>query len=109
MRIIFAHGLAITNCVGDELMSDTEQKNFGQLLAYHTAPTLLGIKCASLVSLPRTEYDVDAQSCYFNRRTAAKGLNSRVLCGCGGRVLLLVYNEAMAKAIAEGGERSCSA
>ncbi|MBP0983304.1 MAG: hypothetical protein J6A19_06220 [Oscillospiraceae bacterium] len=25
-------------------MSDTERRNFGQLLAYHTAPTLLGKK-----------------------------------------------------------------
>lgn len=76
-------------------MSEMEQRNFGQLLAYHTAPTLLGIKCASLVSLSRTEYDVDEHSCYFNRKTAAKGLKSRVLCGCGGRVLLLVYNESL--------------
>lgn len=76
-------------------MSEMEQRNFGKLLAYHTAPTLLGIKCASLVSLSRTEYDVDEHSCYFNRRTAAKGLKSRVMCGCGGRVLLLVYNESL--------------
>ncbi|MGN1119064.1 MAG: DUF3793 family protein [Oscillospiraceae bacterium] len=76
-------------------MSEMEQRNFGKLLAYHTAPTLLGIKCASLVSLSREEYDVDEHSCYFNRRTAAKGLKSRVLCGCGGRVLLLVYNESL--------------
>lgn len=32
-------------------MSDTERRNFGQLLAYHTAPTLLGKKCASLVRI----------------------------------------------------------
>ena len=76
-------------------MSDTERKNFGQLLAYHTAPTLLGMKCASLVSLSRAEYDVEEHSCDFNLRTAAKGLKSRVLCGCGGRVLLLVYNEPL--------------
>lgn len=76
-------------------MSDTERRNFGRILAYHTAPTLLGIKCASLVSLSRTEYKVDEHSCYFNRRTAAKGLKSRVLCSCGGRVLLLVYNKTL--------------
>ncbi|MCI7759175.1 MAG: DUF3793 family protein, partial [[Eubacterium] saphenum] len=61
-------------------MLDTERRNFGHLLAYHTAPTLLGIKCASLVSLSRKEYNVDENSGYFNRRTAAKGLKSRVLC-----------------------------
>ena len=76
-------------------MSDTERRNFGRILAYHTAPTLLGIKCASLVSLSRTEYNVDEHSCYFNRRTAAKGLKSRVLCSCGGRDLLLVYNKTL--------------
>ena len=76
-------------------MSYIESRNFEQLLAYHTAPTLLGIKCASLVSLSRTEYDVDEHSCYFNRRTAVKGLKSRVLCSCGGRVLLLVYKETL--------------
>ncbi len=76
-------------------MSDTERRNFGHLLAYHTAPTLLGIKCASLLSLSRREFDVDENSCYFNRRTAAKGLKSRVLCSCGGRVLLLVYSETL--------------
>lgn len=78
-------------------MLDTERRNFGHLLAYHTAPTLLGIKCASLVSLSRTEYNVDENSGYFNRRTAAKGLKSRVLCGSGDRVLLLIYSEMLLK------------
>ncbi len=76
-------------------MSEIEYRNFGQLLALHTAPTLLGIKCASLVSLSRAEYDVEEHSGYFNRRAAAKGLKSRVLCGCRNRVLLLVYSERL--------------
>ena len=78
-------------------MSESECRNFSKLLAYHTAPTLLGIKCASLVSLSRTEYDVDEHSFLFNRRAAEKGLKSRVLCGCGSRVLLLIYNELLMK------------
>lgn len=76
-------------------MSQTERASFGKLLAFHAAPTLLGIKCASLVSLSRTEYDVKAHSGYFNRKASAKGLKSRVLCGCRNRVLLLVYNERL--------------
>ena len=85
-------------------MSDIERRNFGHLLAYHTAPTLLGIKCASLVSLSQIEFDVDEQLCYFNRRTAARGLKSRVMCGCGGRVLFLIYNEALLEKRLSDGE-----
>lgn len=76
-------------------MSEIEYRNFGQLLAFHTAPTLLGIKCASLVSLSCAEYDVEEHSWYFNRRAATKVLKSRVLCGCRNRVLLLVYSERL--------------
>ncbi len=78
-------------------MSDSEHKKFGNLLAYHTAPTLLGIKCASLISLSINEYDVEGHSCYFNRRASVKGLCSRVMCSCGKRVLLLIYSEALLK------------
>ena len=39
-------------------MSKNEYHSFGQKLAFHTAPTLLGIKCASLVSLSSAEFDL---------------------------------------------------
>lgn len=78
-------------------MSDIEYRKFGRVLAYHTAPTLLGIKCASLVSLSGTEYNVYEHSGYFNRRAAQKGLKSRVLCSCGTRTLLLIFSEQLMK------------
>lgn len=78
-------------------MSEIEHKNFAQKLAFHTAPTLLGIKCASLVSLSEKEFDINSHAEYFNRRTAVKGLKSRVLCACKSRTLVLVYSEEQLK------------
>ena len=80
---------------GGVILSKTEYNNFGQKLAFHTAPTLLGIKCASLVSLSSAEFDLDFHTQYFNRRAAAKGLKSSILCSCNNRALMLVYSERL--------------
>ncbi len=74
---------------------EMEYGNFGQRLAVHSAPTLLGIKCASLLSLRCTEFDIDGNCAVFNRRAAAKGLQSRILCRCAEHALLLVYHEKL--------------
>lgn len=66
---------------------------FEQKLAFHTAPSLLGIKCASLMSLKKGEFDISANAEHFNSRAAVKGLKIKLMCECGERVLLLVYNE----------------
>lgn len=78
-------------------MSVSEYNNFGHKLAFHSAPTLLGIKCASLISLSATEFDIAVHSAIFNRKAASKGLKSRILCSCGTKALLLVYNEKLLK------------
>ncbi len=73
----------------------TQFGNFGQKLALHSAPTLLGIKCASLISLNKKEFDVDGYSAEFNHRAAVKGLQSRILCKCKNHMLLFVYSEKL--------------
>ncbi|MBP1542831.1 MAG: DUF3793 family protein [Oscillospiraceae bacterium] len=79
--------------VGVDDMSSREYSDFERRLAFHTAPSLIGIKSASLMSLRRGEFDVSAGARRFNVRAAAKGLKIKVMCGCGERVLLLVYRE----------------
>ncbi|MBQ8009993.1 MAG: DUF3793 family protein [Oscillospiraceae bacterium] len=79
-------------------MGNAEYRNFGQKLARHAAPTLLGIKCANLVSLSKSEFDVDVHSKGFNSRAAVRGLQSRILCECKNRILLLVYREKLLSA-----------
>ncbi|MBQ3161519.1 MAG: DUF3793 family protein [Oscillospiraceae bacterium] len=74
-----------------------ECEKFGQKLAFHTAPTLLGIKCGSLISLTTAEFTLDEQSELFNSKAAAKGLVTKILCSCGNRTLLFVYNEKLMK------------
>lgn len=73
-------------------MCDNNYCGFEQKLAFHTAPSLLGIKCASLVSLRNDEFDVAANTERFNRRAAARGLEIKTVCVCKNRALLLVYN-----------------
>ncbi|MBQ2799311.1 MAG: DUF3793 family protein [Ruminiclostridium sp.] len=67
--------------------------DFIKKIAFHTAPTLLGIKCASLVSLAMDDSELYSESNNFNTRVEVKGIKSRVLCNCKSRSLLLVYNE----------------
>lgn len=73
-------------------MSKTECMQFEKKLACFMAPSLLGIKCANLVSISKTEYDLPAQLERFNRRTASKGLKLKILCICRERALVLHYN-----------------
>lgn len=76
-------------------MSEMEHRDFGRRLAFHTAPTLLGIKCASLVGLPSDELDIEQNSEYFNSRARQKGLKCKVLCSCKSRKQVLIYSEAL--------------
>lgn len=78
-------------------MSEAEHRNFGRRIAFHTAPTLLGIKCASLVGLPSEELDIEQNSEYFNKRAEQKGLKCKVLCSCKSRKQVLIYNESLMK------------
>jgi len=68
---------------------------FEQKLAANSAPSLLGIKAASLMSLDKGEVDVYAGVDSFNRRAAGRGLKIKVLCECDQRVLLMLYNERL--------------
>lgn len=78
-------------------MSETEYNNFYKKLAFYTAPTLLGIKCASLVSLSSDEFDLDFHTRNFNRRAASKSLKIKILQSGENKKLLLVYNEQLLK------------
>lgn len=76
-------------------MSEMEHRDFGRRIAFHTAPTLLGIKCASLVGLPSEEIDIEQNSEYFNSRAGRKGLKCKVLCSCKSRKQVLIYSESL--------------
>ena len=76
-------------------MSVSECVKFEQKLAYFMAPSLLGIKCASLMSINKTEFSVSEHLERFNARTHAKGLKLRLLCDCTNRALILLYQETL--------------
>ena len=74
-------------------MSESENHSFEKLLAFHTAPTLLGIKCGSLISVKPSKYAVNEYKGIFERKLKSQGLKMKVLCQCSERVLVYVYNE----------------
>lgn len=76
-------------------MSVSEHRQFSRKLVQHSAPTLLGIKCASLISLGTEHFALEEHIACFNARAARKGLRSEILYHCGKRALLLVYHEDM--------------
>ena len=73
-------------------MSELERQSFERTLAVHSAPTLLGIKCANLISVAIDECDMCDYTQEFEYRSELK---MRVLCKCHDRRLLYVYHEML--------------
>lgn len=74
-------------------MSDQDRKKFEQMLAFHSAPTLLGVKCANLFAVNQTELSLSDIEGYFRSRPALSCLSVRFLCKCKERALLYVYHK----------------
>lgn len=83
----------------------TTTPTFDSLLVYHCAPTLSGIKAASLMSCTgvRAEQAPKLVSLY-NRQAAHRGIRFRILGNWPGRCLVLVYRpELLAAALSQPG------
>ena len=73
-------------------MSAHEKRGLEMSLATHTAPALMGIKCANLISVPIDEAELNP---YLNKLARTSRLRMRVLCKCESKVLVYVYHELM--------------
>lgn len=76
-------------------MSERDKKKFEQMLASHSAPTLLGVKCANLFAVNQTELSLTDIRMYFQSQSALKYVSVRFLCRCGERALLYVYHKEL--------------
>ena len=65
-----------------------------QLIAYHCAPALAGIKASNIVGCFRSRIPTAKQDIrMLNRKLNGKGIFIETLCECSERLLLIVYRE----------------
>ncbi len=76
-------------------MSESACRQFERKLAHFTAPTLLGIKCASLISISREEFDILPYAAAFNAKAEKSGLQMKIMCRCQKRLLVLLYRSKL--------------
>jgi len=76
-------------------MSEVERRNIDNALAFHGAPTLLGVKCANLISFDMCEENIAEYLREFRCRLSENGLTAMRLCNCRKRTLVYIYNEKM--------------
>lgn len=76
-------------------MSEREHRDFSKILAYHMAPSMLGIKPASLITIDKQRFCVEDHIHYFNQKAATKGLCIRVLHENPKAILIIMYREAL--------------
>ncbi len=79
-------------------MSEPERLEIDNELAFHSAPTLLGVKCANLISIARNEETLAEYLHEFTEMLSAEGFRARQLCRCRERTLVYIYNEKMLSA-----------
>lgn len=79
-------------------MSEPERLEIDNELAFHSAPTLLGVKCANLISIARNEETLAEYLNEFTEMLSAVGFRARQLCRCRERTLVYIYNEKMLSA-----------
>ncbi len=69
-------------------------RRFEEALAFHCGPALAGIKAANLVSLSRRDHPRCRELAEeYGALLSPRKIHLECLCGCGERVLLLVYRE----------------
>ena len=76
-------------------MSEVERKSIDNALAFHSAPTLLGVKCANLISFDMCEGTIAEYLNEFRYRLCESGLTAIQLCKCRKRTLVYIYNKKM--------------
>ena len=76
-------------------MSEAERRSIDSGLAFHSAPTLLGVKCANLISFDLREEAIAEYLQEFKARLSGNGLTAIQLCRCRKRTLVYIYNEKM--------------
>ena len=76
-------------------MSEVERREIDDILAFHTAPTLMGVKCANLISIARSEDTIAEYLQCCTKEMSIKGFRARLMCKCRERTLVYVYNEKM--------------
>lgn len=74
--------------------------SFDELLAFHCAPVLTGMKPSNIISLQLEDAgELESLLPKYNQAFAARGLVFRRLCGCRKRMLLFIYDPEQLKAI----------
>ena len=76
-------------------MSELERRSIENDIAFHSAPTLLGVKCANLISFDRSEQAMSEYFREFADKLSDSGLCAVRLCKCRKRTLVYIYNEKM--------------
>ena len=79
-------------------MSEVERLKLDSVLAFHGAPTLLGVKCANLISFDMCEENIAEYLHKFRYRLSENGLAAIQLCRCRRRTLVYIYNGKMLSA-----------
>ena len=76
-------------------MSEAERLKLDKVLAFHSAPTLLGVKCANLISFDMNENTMSEYLREFADKLSDCGFCAEQLCKCRERTLVYIYNEKM--------------
>ena len=61
------------------------------------APSLLGIKCANLISVKKTDFNIPEHLKHFNNKASSKNLEMRVICTYTDKVLIILYSKKLLK------------
>lgn len=89
-------------------MSELEHIKFSKILAYQSAPSMLGIKPANLFTVDKHKFSIDENINMFNYKAASKGLKIKVLNETVNRKLLIIYNERLLqKQLSDSSVKKC--
>ena len=75
-----------------------EIKRLENVLAFHAAPTLMGMKCGSLPTLSSEEYNIDELSRLFAKRYFGTRIGARIISRCSHRTIIYLYDMRLLEA-----------